>query len=64
MSENDQFRVVYGTGAATRYETWPTINQAWASAAKAIRIGEVSQVAVEERDNEKWALVRVGKYAR
>ena len=64
MIEGGKFRVVYGTGLNTEYEVLPTHNQAWAAAAKAIRVGRFSQVAVEEFDGETWSLIQVGKYSR
>jgi len=57
----DQFRVVFGTGGNTRYVQYSTLTLARDAAAEAIRIGPVSQVALEKLEDGKWVLVRSGK---
>ena len=52
----EHHRVVFGTGANTRYKLFNNEKEARGSAADAIHAGTVSQVAVEENKKGQWVL--------
>ena len=58
----ENHRVVYGTGADTRYKACNSEKEARGLAADKIHRGSVSQVAVEECRNGEWVPTRTHEF--
>ena len=58
----ENHRIVFGTGARTKYKLFNSEKEARGSAADAIHQGRFSQVAVEEYKNGQWVPTATHSY--